>query len=206
MEAKMYNMQGTSAGSVTLSDAVFANKSHPQTINDVVKAQLNNERQGTLNTKTRAEVSGGGRKPWRQKGTGRARSGSTRSPLWPGGGCTFGPRPHAFDIRPTRKTVDRALCGVLTELAANDRIRIVKGLTFDSGKTADVVKFMESHKIENTLFVVAEMTEATRRAVRNMKNVKAVTPQQVNVVDLLKFGHVAISDAALKTLEEALNK
>ncbi|HEY9068721.1 MAG TPA: 50S ribosomal protein L4, partial [Candidatus Ozemobacteraceae bacterium] len=77
METKLYNMQGTSAGSVTLSDAVFANKSHPQTINDVVKAQLNNERQGTVNTKTRSEVSGGGRKPWRQKGTARARAGST---------------------------------------------------------------------------------------------------------------------------------
>jgi len=199
-------MNGTEAGSITLSDDIFASKAHPQTINDVVKSQLNNERQGTFNTKTRAEVSGGGRKPWRQKGTGRARAGSNTSPIWPGGGNCFGPKAHIFDIRPPHKMVDRALRGVLTELASNKCVRVVENLSFDSGKTADVRKFLEAHKLNKVLLVVPEVTEKTRLATRNTKRVKLVTPMNVNAVDLLRFGHVAISDNAVKTLEEVLIK
>ncbi|MBF0500100.1 MAG: 50S ribosomal protein L4 [Candidatus Riflebacteria bacterium] len=218
MQLKKWNMKGSESGSVNVSDGVFARTAataekdsditpvHPQTITDVVKSQLNNERQGTLCTKTRAEVRGGGKKPWRQKGTGRARAGSTRSPLWPGGGATFGPRPRIYDHRPPKKVVDRALQGILTAMAANDRIHVVEGLAFETGKTKDVVAFMETHKLVKALFVVSAISDKTSQAVRNLKNVRLVTPLQVNAVDLLKYNTLAISDQALKTLEEALNK
>ncbi|MFZ2958954.1 MAG: 50S ribosomal protein L4 [Candidatus Ozemobacteraceae bacterium] len=218
MELKKWNMKGSEAGRVVVSDNVFARTKetaaknqdilpvHPQTILDVVKSQLNNERQGTVCTKTRSDVRGGGRKPWRQKGTGRARSGTIRSPLWPGGGCTFGPLPHLYDHRPPKKVVDRALQGILTDMATNDRIRVVEGLAFESGKTKDVIAFLEGQKLDKALFVVSEISEKSSRAVQNLKNVRIVTPLQVNAVDLLRYKTLAISDQALKTLEEALNK
>jgi len=206
METKKHSINGAPVGTVALADEVFGLKAHPQTVTDVVKAQLNNERLGTNYTKTRGEVAGGGRKPWRQKGTGRARAGSTRSPLWPGGGACFGPLQRIYDHRPPKKVVDRALKGVLAELAGNDHVRIVENLTFESGKTKDVVKFLKEFKMDKVLLIVPEISQMTRRATGNLKMVKVVTPLQVNVVDLLKFGNVAISDKAVKTLEEALTK
>ncbi len=206
MEFKLLNMKGSSSGTLTLSDDVFSRKVHPQTINDVVKAQLNNERQGTVFTKVRNEVRGGGRKPWRQKGTSRARQGSTRSPIWPGGACTFGPRPRIYDHRPPKKAVDRAIMGILSSMAAEDRIKVVAGLTFESGKTRDVRAFLTAIKAEKALIVVSEISELTRRATTNLKGLKIVTPMQVSPVDLLRYGTLAISDGAVKQLEEGLQK
>ncbi|MDN5278065.1 MAG: large subunit ribosomal protein [Clostridiales bacterium] len=206
MEAKIFKMNGTENGSIKLNEEVFASKAHPQTITDVVKAQLNNQRQGNAFTKSKGEVCASTRKIYRQKGTGRARQGSVKSPLHVGGGTTFGPRPHAFDQRPPKKVVDRAIIGVLTDKANEGAIRVVEGLDFTSGKTKDVCAFLKSHKIEKALFVVPEITENTRRAVANLKNVKVVTPLHVNVVDLLNYGQVAISDKAVKMLEEVLVK
>jgi large subunit ribosomal protein L4 len=204
METKKYAMNGTENGSVTLNEQVFGKKAHPQTITDVVKAQLNNERQGTVFTKVRSEVVGSGRKLYRQKGTGRARAGDIKSPLQHGGGITFGPRPRTFDQRPPKKVVDRAIIGVLTEKAASEAIRVIDGLDFETGKTKDVVAFMKNHNFDKALLVVSEISENTRRATSNLHNVKVVTPMNVNVVDLLKYGKVAISDKAVKMLEEVL--
>ncbi|MBF0409891.1 MAG: 50S ribosomal protein L4 [Candidatus Riflebacteria bacterium] len=199
MELKKWNMQGGQTGTVSVEESVFglnedvateSNNLRPvseQTIIDVVKAQLNNERQGTNNTKTRAEVAGGGRKPFRQKGTGRARQGSIRSPLMPGGGATFGPRPKCYDHRPPKKMVDRAMCGILTDLASEDRIRVVETLSFADGKTKSVNALLKSFQLEKALFVVTEVEETAVRATRNLSNVKIVTPRKVNAVDLLKF-------------------
>ena len=206
METKIFKMNGTASGSVNLDERVFAVKAHPQTITDVVKAQLNNERQGTVSTKTRSEVAGSTRKLFKQKGTGRARQADIKSPLHPGGGIAFGPHQQNYDQRPPKKVVDRALIGVLTELANAGTVRVVENLEFASGKTKDVRVFLESHKLKKVLFVVPEISENTRRAVSNLYNVKVVTPMNVNVVDLLKFGHVAINDKAVKMLEEVLVK
>ncbi len=206
MEAKIYKMNGTQSGSVKLNDEIFATKAHPQTINDVVKAQLNNERQGNAFTKTRGEVNFSTRKIYRQKGTGRARHGSIKAGIFVGGGTCFGPRPHAFDIRPPRKMVDRALIGILTEKAGVGAVRIVEGLDFVSGKTKDVVAFLNNQQLKKVLLVVPEITANTRRAVANLKTVKVVVPMHVNSVDMLKYGHVAISDKAVKMLEEVLLK
>ncbi|GAB4273129.1 MAG: 50S ribosomal protein L4 [Candidatus Rifleibacteriota bacterium] len=206
MEAKIYKMNGTENGSIKLNEAVFAKKAHPQTINDVVKAQLNNERQGNAFTKTRGEVNFSTRKIYRQKGTGRARHGSIKAGIFVGGGTCFGPRPRAFDQRPPKKVVDRAIIGVLTDKANEGALRVVEGLDFASGKTKEVTEFLKNHKIEKALFVVPEISEKTKRAVANLKAVKVVTPMHVNVVDLLKYGHVAISDKAVKMLEEVLVK
>jgi large subunit ribosomal protein L4 len=206
MEAKIYKMNGTESGSIKLNEAVFAKVAHPQTINDVVKAQLNNERQGNAFTKTRGEVNFSTRKIYRQKGTGRARHGSIKAGIFVGGGTCFGPRPHAFDQRPPKKVVDRALIGILSEKATEGAIRVIEGLDFASGKTKDVCAFLKNHKIEKALFVVPELNENIKRATRNLKTVKAVTPMHVNAVDLLKYGQVAISDKAVKMLEEVLVK
>lgn len=206
MEAKIFKMNGTENGSIKLNETVFATKAHPQTVNDVVKAQLNNERQGNAFTKSKGEVCASTRKIYRQKGTGRARQGSVKSPLHIGGGTTFGPRPHAFDQRPPKKVVDRAIIGVLTDKANEGAIHVIEGLDFASGKTKDVSAFLKSHKMNKVLIVVPEITESTKRAVANVKAVKVVTPMHVNVVDLLKYGQLAISDKAVKMLEEALVK
>ncbi len=206
MEAKIYKMNGTESGSIKLNEAVFAKVAHPQTVNDVVKAQLNNERQGNAFTKTRGEVNFSTRKIYRQKGTDRARHGSIKAGIFVGGGTCFGPRPHAFDQRPPKKVVDRALIGILSEKANEGAIRVIEGLDFASGKTKDVCAFLKNHKIEKALFVVPELNENIKRATRNLKAVKAVTPMHVNAVDLLKYGHVAISDKAVKMLEEVLVK
>lgn len=206
METKIFKMNGTASGSVNLDERIFASKAHPQTITDVVKAQLNNERQGTVNTKTRGEISGTTKKMFKQKGTARARQGDIKSPLHPGGGQVFGPKPRVFDHRPPKKVVDKAIIGVLTELTSAGTVRVVENLEFASGKTKDVRNFMESHKLNKVLFVVPEISENTRRAVANLKTVKVVTPMHVNVVDLLKYGNVAINDKAVKMLEEVLVK
>jgi large subunit ribosomal protein L4 len=206
MELKKLTIDGKSAGVVSLNDEVFAQIAHPQTITDVVKAQLNNERQGTVSSKTRAEVRGGGRKPWRQKGTGRARQGSTRSPLWPGGGSTFGPLPRCYDHRPPKKVVDIAIRGVLSNLAKNDRVCVVDNLAFTSGKSRDITQVLKALKLQRALFVLPEITEAVRRASRNMTTVKFVAPMNVNTCDLLKYGRVVIAGDAIKSLEEVLTK
>jgi len=146
------------------------------------------------------------RKIYRQKGTDRARHGSIKAGIFVGGGTCFGPRPHAFDQRPPKKVVDRALIGILSEKANEGAIRVIEGLDFASGKTKDVCAFLKNHKIEKALFVVPELNENIKRATRNLKAVKAVTPMHVNAVDLLKYGHVAISDKAVKMLEEVLVK
>jgi large subunit ribosomal protein L4 len=206
METKIYNMNGTENGSITLDDNVFAKAAHPQTINDVVKAQLNNERLGTVNTLTRSEVNGTVKKMFKQKGTGRARQGDIKSPLHIGGGITFGPKPRTFDQRPPKKVVDRAIIGVLTELAKEGTVRVVEGLDFNTGKTKDVVKFLKDQSMDKALVVVNEISNETKRATANLKNVKVVTPMHVNVVDLLKYGHLAINKEAVTPLQEVLVK
>lgn len=204
METKIFNMNGTENGSMNLNDEIFSVVAHPQNINDIVKSQLNNERLGTVWTLTRSEVNGNVKKMFKQKGTGRARQGDIKSPLHIGGGIAFGPKPKTYDQRPPKKAVDKAIKGVLSLLAKEGEVRVVEGLEFASGKTKDVNKFMKALKLEKALIVVPQISEDTRRAVANFKSVKVVTPLNVNVVDLLNYGHVAINVEAVKTLQEAL--
>lgn len=206
METKVYKMDGTESGSVSLSEKVFASKVHPQTITDVVKAQLNNERQGNASTKNRALVTGSGRKLYRQKGTGRARQGDIKSPLHVGGGRVFGPTPRDYDHRPPKKVVKKALMGVLTDKVAQGAFKVIEDLQFNEGKTRQAAEFLKQHKLEKVLFILPELSEQTQRAISNLKNVKAVTPRHVNVVDLLRYSHVAISDKAVETLQEVFEK
>lgn len=204
MESKKYTMQGTANGSVTLKEEVFSCRAHPQTINDVVKAQRNNERQGTVYTKTRSYVLYCGQKMYRQKGTGRARAGDRKSPLRIGGGTIFGPQPRSFDHRPPKKVVDRAIKGILSEMVVKDRLRVIEDLDFAGGKTREVVTLLKNFQLPKALLVVPQITENIRRATGNLKEVKVVTPMNVNACDLLKYGHLAISDKAISTLEEIL--
>lgn len=206
MEAKKYTMKGTPSGTVTLKEEVFSCRAHPQTINDVVKAQRNNARQGTVRTKTRSDVLYDGQKMYRQKGTGRARAGDRKSPLRIGGGRVFGPKPRLYDQRPPKKIVDRALKGILSDMVAEDRLRVVEGLDFAAGKTRDVVALLKGLKLQKALVVVPEITDMIRRATGNLQEVKVVTPMNVNAYDMLKFGHMAISDKAVQILEEVLEQ
>ena len=206
METKIFNMNGTENGSITLNDEVFAVVAHPQNINDIVKAQLNNERLGTVNTLTRSEVNGNVKKMFKQKGTGRARQGDIKSPLHVGGGIAFGPKSKTYDARPPKKAVDKAIKGVLSILAKEGEVRVIEGLDFPNGKTKEVSKFMKDLKLDKALLVVPQISDNTKRAVANYKGVKVVTPLNVNVVDLLKYGHVAINVEAVKPLQEALVK
>lgn len=208
MELKKYNMSGKEIGRVSVRDEIFAVQGeqsvHPQTVTDVVKSQLANERQGTVSTKTRSFVRGGGRKPWKQKGTGRARCGSTRSPIWPGGACVFGPLPKIYDLRPPKKMVDKALKGVLTNKATENLVRIIENLSLETGKARDVRNLLKTFNLAKALLVVAEISETALRATSNLPNVKLVTPMNVNVVDLLRYKHLVISDKAVTKLEEVL--
>ncbi len=205
METKIYNREGKAIGQTTLKAEVFSAAAHPGTINDVVKAQRNNERQGTVMTKTRSYVAGGGRKPWRQKGTGRARQGSTRSPLWPGGACTFGPLPRIYDHRPPKKMVDVALRGALTDKAKHNQVRVFDALAFDTGHAKDFRAFLAANKLTTVLVVVPEITENLARATRNFKTVKVTTPLHVSAYDLLRFETVAMTEKAKSALEEVLS-
>lgn len=207
MEIKLYTTEGKQKGTTTLSEEIFSVKAHPQTINDVVKAQLCNSHIGTVSTKSIGEVSGTTKKMYRQKGTGRARQGSSKSPLHPGGGHTFALTQRVRDQRPPKKIVDKAIKGILSGLARENKVTVVENLGFTSGKTKDVVSFMEKLEVVKAVFVVPEITPETRRAVSNLsKKVKVVTPMNVNAVDMLKFGAVIISDKAIKPLEEVMDR
>lgn len=206
METKIFDMKGAEVGTVELEESIFANKAHPQTITDVVKANLNNRRQGTVSTKGRSEVVGSGRKIYKQKGTGRARHGDVKAPIFVGGGVVFGPKPRIFDQRPPKKVVRRAVKGVLTELFENGRIKVVKDVVFSSGKTKDAAAYLKDNNYNKLLLVVNEIDPMTQRATSNLRNVKVVTPLYVNVVDLLKYGNAVIDRTALDTLQEVLVK
>ncbi|NLM16249.1 MAG: 50S ribosomal protein L4 [Candidatus Riflebacteria bacterium] len=206
METKVFNMQGAEVSTVKLEEKIFANKAHPQTINLVVKAHLNNQRQGNASTKNRSEVKGSGKKIYKQKGTGRARHGDRYAPIFTGGGVAFGPRPRTFDQRLPQKMVRRALMGALTELYEHDRINVVQDAKFETGKTKEAASYMKNNGYDKMLFVVNEIDPMTVRATSNLPQVKIVTPMHVNTYDLLKYGRAVIDREALDTLQEVLVK
>ncbi len=205
VSVKVLNMAGEEVGKLSLAGAVFAVEPHKQAMFNAVQVEQANQRQATAKTKVRHEVSGGGKKPWRQKGTGRARAGSSRSPVWVGGGTVFGPVGNQnFTLSQNKKEHQLALRSALSLKTPKDLV-VVNEIKFEGKKTKEFVKMLAALKSEvKTLVVVSEIDENLFASVRNVSYAKVVTPDNVSVYDLLNAEKLVMSEAAVKEVEEAL--
>lgn len=205
VSVKVLNMAGEEVGKLSLNGAVFAVEPHKQAMFNAVQVEQANQRQATAKTKVRHEVSGGGKKPWRQKGTGRARAGSSRSPIWVGGGTVFGPVGNQnFNLSQNRKEHQLALRSALSLKTPKDLV-VVNEIKFEGKKTKEFVKLLAALKSEvKTLVVVSEIDENLFASVRNVNYAKVVTTDNVSVFDVLNAEKLVMSEAAVKEVEEAL--
>ena len=198
----VYNMEGNEVGTIDLNDAVFGVEVNEHLVHMAVVAQLANKRQGTQKAKTRSEVSGGGRKPWRQKGTGHARQGSTRAPQWTGGGVVFAPTPRDYTIRLNKKEKRLALKSALTSRVLENKLIVVDELKFDEVKTKNFANIMNNLKASKALVVLNENDANVVLSARNIPTVKTALTNTINVFDILKYNTVIVTKAAVATIEE----
>ncbi len=205
-EARLYSFAGTGEPKTTaLDDRMFGANVNEDLLYRTVRMQLNNRRQGTHSTKTRGEVSGGGRKPWRQKGTGRARSGSRRSPLWVGGGTMFGPKPRSYESKLTKKMKLGALAAALSDRAASGDVALIDEIHFDAPKTKAAVELLNRVELSGkTLVVVAtgEYDRAVKKSFTNLPHAKCIACGGINVYDILRHDHVLMTATAVEELTE----
>lgn len=201
---ELYNQKKEKVGSVNLSDAVFGTEINKALVHQVVKAQLADRRQGTAKTKTKSEVRGGGRKPFKQKGTGNARQGSTRSPLNPGGGQSFGPVPRSYAEKTPKEMVRGALRSALSDRVKAARVIVMDKISFATPSTADAKKvFNETFKLEKAL-VIAVADKNLELSVRNLKGVRMLRTEGLNVYDILKHDWLVLTQDAVKVIEARL--
>ncbi len=201
----LLNQTGKNIGEIELKDSVFAVEPNQQVVFDVVKAQRAAMRQGTHKTKTRAEVRGGGRKPWKQKGTGRARSGSTRSPVWVGGGTVFGPTPRDYSMKVNRKVRRLALKSVLSSHVLEDGLVVLDKLTLDAIQTKGMVEVLDNLKVNGKVMIVlAENNEAVALSARNIPGVTVTTVSHASVYELMIYKTLVMTADAVKLYEEVL--
>jgi len=198
----VYNIEGKEVGTMELSDAIFGVEVNEHLVHMAVVAQLANKRQGTQKAKTRAEVSGGGRKPWRQKGTGHARQGSTRSPQWTGGGVVFAPAPRDYTIRLNKKEKRAALKSALTSRVQDSKFIVLDELSFDEIKTKRFQNVLDNLKVSKALVVVGDGSENVVLSARNIPSVKTAYVNTINVYDILKYNTVVATKAAVANIEE----
>ncbi|GLB30194.1 50S ribosomal protein L4 [Lacrimispora amygdalina] len=198
----VYNMEGKEVGTLELSDAVFGVEVNEHLVHMAVVSQLANKRQGTQKAKTRAEVSGGGRKPWKQKGTGHARQGSTRSPQWTGGGVVFAPTPRDYTIRLNKKEKRLALKSALTSRVNDNKFIVVDELKFDEIKTKKFQAVLDNLKVSKALVVVGDDSTNTVMSARNIAAVKTAFVNTINVYDILKYNTVVATKTAVAAIEE----
>ncbi|MCI8312450.1 MAG: 50S ribosomal protein L4 [Lachnospiraceae bacterium] len=198
----VYNMEGKEVGTMELNDAVFGVDVNEHLVHMAVVAQLANKRQGTQKAKTRSEVSGGGRKPWRQKGTGHARQGSTRAPQWTGGGVVFAPTPRDYTIRLNKKEKRLALKSALTSRVQEQKFIVLDELKFDEIKTKKMQAVLDALKVSKALVVLNENDEKVVKSARNIENVQTALTNTINVYDILKYNTVIVTKAAVATIEE----
>ena len=196
----VFNLEGNEVGTLELNDAVFGVEVNEHLVHLAVVAQLANKRQGTQKAKTRSEVSGGGRKPWRQKGTGHARQGSTRAPQWTGGGVVFAPTPRDYTIRLNKKEKRLALKSALTSRVNENKFIVVDELNFAEIKTKKFAEVMKNLKVEKALVVGADENAAL--SARNIPTVKTAFVNTINVYDILKYNTVVATKAAVASIEE----
>ena len=198
----VYNMEGKEVGTMELNDAIFGVEVNEHLVHMAVLQQLANNRQGTQKAKTRSEVRGGGRKPWRQKGTGHARQGSTRAPQWTGGGVVFAPTPRDYSFKMNRKEKRAALKSALTSRVADNKFVVVDELKLDEIKTKKFVEVLNNLKVEKALVVLNEMDTNVIKSAQNLATVKTTQINELNVFDVLKYDTVVVSKAAVATIEE----
>ncbi|EFE90397.1 50S ribosomal protein L4 [Oribacterium sp. oral taxon 078 str. F0262] len=198
----VFDMQGKEVGKMELNDAVFAAPINEHLLHLAVVAQLANRRQGTKKALTRAEVSGGGRKPWRQKGTGHARQGSIRAPQWKGGGVVFAPTPRDYRKDLNKKEKRAALKAALSNAVADQKLVVVDSIHFDEIKTKKFQAMLDALKLKKAFVLLDQNDEKTILSARNIEDVKTAQVNEINVYDVMKYGTVLATKAALEKLEE----
>lgn len=198
----VYNMEGKEVDKIELNDSIFGVEINEHLIHMAVLQQLANKRQGTQKAKTRSEVRGGGRKPWRQKGTGHARQGSTRSPQWTGGGVVFAPTPRDYSFKLNKKEKRAALKSALTSRVVENKFVVVDELKLDEIKTKKFVEVLKNLNVEKALVVLNDMDEKVIASAANIPTVKTTQTNELNVFDVLKYDTVVVTKAAVATIEE----
>ena len=198
----VFNMEGNEVGTIELNDAVFGVEINENLVHQAVVLQLANNRQGTQKAKTRSEVSGGGRKPWRQKGTGHARQGSTRAPQWTGGGVVFAPVPRDYSFKMNKKEKKAALKSVLTSKVQESKIVVLDELKMDAIKTKDFAKVMSNLKVDNALVVTAAMDTNVIMSAKNIPGVATSVASDINVYDVLNHTTLVVTKDAVASIEE----
>ena len=201
-KVSVYNMEGKEVGSMELNDAVFGVEVNEHLVHMAVVQQLANNRQGTQKAKTRSEVCGGGRKPWRQKGTGHARQGSTRAPQWTGGGVVFAPTPRDYSFKMNRKEKRAALKSALTSRVQENKLIVVDELKFDEIKTKKFAEVLKNLNLDKALVVLNENDEKVVMSAKNIPTVKTTQINTINVYDVLKYNTVVLTKAAAESIEE----
>jgi large subunit ribosomal protein L4 len=202
-KVNVYNMSGEQVEEIELNENIFGIEENEHVVYEVVKNQLANKRQGTQSVKTRAEVRGGGRKPWRQKGTGRARQGSIRAPHWTGGGVTFAPKPRDYSYKVPKKVRRLAMKSVLSSKVENGELIVVDELNFDTPKTKEMVKVLSNlNSDKKALIVTANSDFNTIKSSSNIPNVATTVVNNLNVYDILKYNSFIITKEALTKVEE----
>ena len=198
----VYNMEGKEVDSIELNDSIFGVEINEHLVHMAVLQQLANNRQGTQKAKTRSEVRGGGRKPWRQKGTGHARQGSTRSPQWTGGGVVFAPTPRDYSFKLNKKEKRAALKSALTSRVVENKFVVVDELKLDEIKTKKFVEVLKNLNVEKALVILNDMDEKVIASAANIPTVKTTQTNELNVFDILKYDTVVVTKAAVATIEE----
>ncbi len=198
----VFNMEGKEVGTIELNDAIFGVEINENLVHQAVVLQLANNRQGTQKAKTRSEVSGGGRKPWRQKGTGHARQGSTRAPQWTGGGVVFAPVPRDYSFKMNKKEKKAALKSVLTSKVQENKIVVLDELKMDAIKTKDFVKVMGNLNVDNALVVTAAMDTNVIMSAKNIPGVATSVASDINVYDVLNHKTLVVTKDAVASIEE----
>ena len=201
-KVSVYNIDGKEVGSIELNDAVFGVEVNEHLVHLAVVNQLANKRQGTQSAKTRSEVSGGGRKPWRQKGTGHARQGSTRSPQWTGGGIVFAPKPRDYSFKMNKKEKRIALLSALSSKVAESKIVVLDSFNLDEIKTKKFAEVMSNLKVDKALVVVEGENKNVVLSGRNIPSVKVSATNEINTYDVLKYETLVVTKAAVEKLEE----
>ena len=198
----VYNMEGAQVGTIELSDSIFAVPVNEHLVHQAVVAQLANKRQGTQSAKTRSEVSGGGRKPWRQKGTGHARQGSIRAPQWTGGGVVFAPKPRDYSVKMNKKEKQLALKSVLTSRVNENKFIVLDELTLTEIKTKQMKAVLDNLKVEKALIVTKDVDSVVVKSANNLPKVKTAVTNTINVYDILKYDTLVLTQDAVATIQE----
>ena len=195
-------MEGKEVGTIELNDAIFGVEVNEHLVHMAVVNQLANKRQGTQKAKTRAEVSGGGKKPWRQKGTGHARQGSTRAPQWTGGGVVFAPTPRDYSYKLNKKEKRLALKSALTSRVQENKLIVLDELKFDAIKTKNMKAVLDALNVKKALIVIGENDQNVVLSARNLADVKTALTNTINVFDILKYSTLVVTKAAVEAIEE----